>query len=229
MNIREVRKVINSTRKKQPTTEDILNKCPEVVEVPKHILLGIGKGGKPKKLMGRKTNKPNSWFTEEKRIEVVTAYAVYGNAKRVEEITGVSSNTIRQWKHSDWWEEVIQRVRIEKDDELDAKFSNIIDKTLERIADSVENGDYIYDTKRGQLVRRPIYAKEGAEILSKIVDKRQLLRGLPTKRIENSSKEIQIRLQTLAAEFEKMVKGNKTLDISDAEYVEVVDAAEEGM
>lgn len=210
-------------RPTQPTTEQIIAAAPEVIIPAEYTMKGQGKPGKPKKLMGRKSDTPGSWFTEEKRIEAVTAYAIYGNIPRVSEITKVAQHTLRAWRRQEWWNELIQRVRIEKDEELDSKFSAIIEKTLDKVIESVEEGNSVYDLKRGQLVKVPISAKEGAEVINKIVDKRQLLRGLPTRRTENTSKDVQERLKMLAKEFEKIVKGRTPITIEEGEITDVVE------
>ncbi len=124
---------------RQPTTDEILAACPEVID--KGDIRLNARNGRPK------TGKAvaNGWHSEKDRIRAATVYAVTGNASRTSELTGIPSGTIRQWKTQEWWPQIIDRIRAEHDDELDVKFTAIVDRTIEQIQDRIEKGDYIYD------------------------------------------------------------------------------------
>lgn len=163
------------------------------------------------------------WFPPEKRVEVAAAFvAGMTNSSDLETLTKVPAATIRQWKRKEWWADLIANVRLEQDEKFDAKFTKVIDKTLDKIVDSLDNGDliYYYDKEGTRLERRkPLSAKESNSILNTVLDKRQLLRGLPTSRTEKvSNKET---LTQLADEFRKFA-GAKTIESQD--FKEITDA-----
>jgi len=190
---------------------------PEVLE-PKYFPT------KPTKRERRKLQKhaPGQWWPEEMRIAAVTAYAATGSLKRASEISRVTYGTIKRWKTEDWWAEMLSRVRQEKDEELDAKFTKIVDKTLDTIEDRLTNGELVYDTKRGTIVKVPVSTRDAVKVAALAVEKRQLLRGAPTSRTEHiKSSEVKDKLQSLAEEFKKFVKAR---DITKEANKETEDA-----
>lgn len=200
---------------RNPTDEEILAKCPEVID-PKSIRLK-NVGGRPKKHGHDK----HTWYSEEDRIKAATTYAMVGNAAEVSRITGLPHDRIRRWKTEPWFHQVIDRIRSEHDDELDIKFTKIIDKTVGEMQDRIEKGDYIYDARQGELVRKPITAKDAVVITSLMVDKRTLLREKKSRHQESSA--VLDQLKKLADTFESFVKKTSTKaqepqDIEDVQY-----------
>lgn len=183
---------------RNPTHEEIISKLPEVI--PSSSIPLKNKGGRPK----RHGHDKHKWYSEDDRIRAATTYAMVGNAARVAEITGIPSERVRRWKTEPWWHDVINRIRFENDDELDAKFTRIIDKTTEIINDRLENGDYIMVPKTGEIIKKPVGAKESAIITSIMVDKRTLLRDKATKVYESDT--VMDNLKKLADEFQKFYK-----------------------
>lgn len=200
---------------RDPTTEEILNKCPEVIDIADIPL--VAKGGRPVTGGGSRKRK---WYSEEDRIKAATIYAVTGNSRRVEEITKIPSTTIRQWKMQPWWPQVIERIRQEADDELDSKFTKVIDSTIDQINDRLEKGDYIYNPRTGELVRKPMGGKEIAVVTSIMMDKRDLIRK--SVKQDRTQATIVDRLEKLADEFKKFT-GMKTIE-GEASQVVAEDA-----
>lgn len=153
----------------------------------------------------------NKWHSEDDRIRAASVYAVTGNAQRTAEITGIPAGTIRQWKTQNWWPQVIDRVRTEHDDEVDAKISKIIDQTLTQIEDRVENGDYVINMKTGEVLkeRAPMKGKDVAVVTSIMMDKRDLIRRKEKTNIEQQS--TQQLIKGLLEEFRKFT-GQKTVE-----------------
>lgn len=182
------------------TTEEILAKCPEVITLKGNDVRQANLG-RPRTGGGSRRAK---WWNESDRIKAAVCYALTGNAKRVEEITRIPAGTIRQWKTQPWWPQVIDRIRQEHDDELDVKFTGIIDKTIGVINDRLEKGDFLYDSKNEQLVRKPVGARDTALIASTFIDKRALLRE--NRKVHSEESAVMDRLKKLAKEFEGFVK-----------------------
>ena len=141
------------------------------------------------------------WWSKQKRIEVVTTDLALGNAAMVEGVTGVPRGTIRQWRMAQWYKDLVEEIRNEEDGELDVKLSKVINKSLDAVMDRVDNGDFIFDSKTSKFHRKPIHMKDALKAVTEIFDKRNLLRGKPTSRVEKHS--VQDNLANLAAEFAK--------------------------
>ena len=119
----------------------------------------------------------------------------------------------------EWWPQIIDRIRNECDDELDVKLTGVIDKAVGAINDRLEHGDWIYDSKAGELKRKPVAARDASYITASMVDKRTLIRKKVVQRGEQAT--INERLSKLAQEFEKFAKAK---DITSEVSVQEVTA-----
>lgn len=163
-----------------------------------------------------KAGQPGHW-SENKRIEAVTTYLSTGNLTESARMLGIPVKTVQQWKVSEWWKELEKQIRSEEEQELDAKLTKIIDKTLEKLVDSIENGEHIYDQRTGKIKRMPAKMRDLNNAFNTILDKRQLIRKQPTKIVEQTSTATQ--LQQLADSFAKFVQ-KKVDDLPDMHYIE---------
>jgi hypothetical protein len=143
------------------------------------------------------------FFTDKEKMEAACAFAVTGNSRRTAEITKIAECTIRAWKQTEWWNEIQSKIVKEQDEELDTKLTKLVDKAVDQVNDRLDSGDYLYDAKNQKMVRKPINGKDLAIITAITVDKRQLLRGLPTSRTEKVSQDE--RLLKLAEQFKSFV------------------------
>jgi hypothetical protein len=168
-------------------------------------------------------------YPEKKRIEVATAHAMGLSSGMVAAATGVPAQTVRYWRMQDWFKDLVEEIRREDDNTVDAKLTNLVTKSLDVITDRLENGDFMYDSKLGQFVRKPISAQVVNKIADTMFDKRNLLRGKPTS-ISGKQEQITDRLAKLAIEFERFVNAKDiTNDVKriNAETVEVLVADSE--
>jgi len=153
-----------------------------------------------------------SKYTPADKLAALTAYLVTGSTDKAEVHCGVPSATIATWKRkSEWWPALAEEIKKEKNDEMEALLTGILHQSLEEIVDKLENGDTFYDTKQGKTYKMPVKAKELAALTGILFDKRALMRGDPTKRVENVSTEK--RLSKLKEQFEafsnaKQIEGN---------------------
>lgn len=154
--------------------------------------------------------KHSGWYPEEKKIEVAALFASgVTNATDLERLTGIKSATIRDWRTSEWWPEMMERIHAMHDEDTVSQFTKIVDKSLEVIQDRLINGEMILvkNTNKAtgevtrQVQRRPVALRDATHVAVAIVDKRQLLRGKPTSRPEKASTDD--RLSKLAAEFKR--------------------------
>lgn len=162
----------------------------------------------------------NKWWPMEKKIEVVSQFLVLGNLKQVSAITGVGYDLVRQWKTQAWWKELESEIRQTQNIEMDTKLSKIVDKSLDAVLDRVENGDFIYDQKTGQIRRKPAALRDIHRVATDTITKRELLRGNATERKETTQVSVSEQLALLAQEFAKWQ--NKPKETIDVEMVEVI-------
>lgn len=160
------------------------------------------------------------WWSEKKRIEATTLFAATGNFSEVSRLSGVPAQTLKSWSKEDWFLRLLEDIRAENDQQIDAKFSKIVNTALDQVLDRLENGDTVL-LRDGSAVKKPIGARDLSQITSMNVDKRQLLRGKPTSRTEKISEND--RLQKLENMFLKLAeKKTKPPEIiQDVEFIEV--------
>lgn len=178
----------------------------------------------------KKHRKHQTWPME-KKIEVVAQWLVLGNMRMVSAITGVGYDLVREWKTQAWWKELEAEIRQSQNIEMDTKLSKIVDRSLDAVLDRVENGDFIYDQKAGEVRRKPANLKDVHRVAVDSISKRELLRGNATERREVTQVSMQEQLKMLAAEFSKWQgKPKETIDVEAVEVIDAVyDEREEGL
>lgn len=149
---------------------------------------------------------PNSPYSPEQKIAAAQAYLITGTSVKAQKYCGVKADIIRTWKNkSNWWAEVFQTVKKQKNDELEATFTQIMDKGLHAVADRIENGDTKVQ-KDGSTIKVPMGGKELAIVVSIMYDKRALLRGDVTSRVEkkdgNAMALLQSKFEDIAQQLE---------------------------
>lgn len=157
-------------------------------------------------------------YTEAKRVEVVTTYLALGKAPMVSAVTGVPSQTIRQWKCETWWKELEDEIRREETAELDSKLSRIVNRSLDVVVDRIENGDFILDSRSGTIKRVPVKMRDVHKVSIDLIDKRQLIMRKKATEIDKST--IEDVLLKLAGQFAEFSKFKKTKLIDAVSVVE---------
>lgn len=147
----------------------------------------------------------NGVWSDEKKIEVVTAYLALGKAPMVEAVTGVPAGTIRKWRMEDWWKEIEGLLRDENGLELNSKLAKIVNKSLDLVLDRIENGE-LRLTEDGKAKRVPVALRDAARVANDTIDRQALIaKVLSPAKSEQVSLDSQIK--KLAEEFAKFVKG----------------------
>ena len=181
---------------------------PDKIEVNKSIL--INKGGHPTTIQMRRKNSQivqgkvrgkRNHYSDKEKMNAVCVFAVSGNSRRVAELTKIPEATIRLWKTTEWWNEILTRIHVEEDEELDSSLTKLVTKAVTAVNERLDEGDWVYNPKMDKLIRKPVNARDLAIVTAITIDKRQLLRGQPTARIEKVSQDE--RLNKLALQFKQ--------------------------
>ena len=160
----------------------------------------------------------------EKKAAAVTAYIALGNSELVEAITKIPSATIRAWRRMEWWKELEGVLREEEHSTLDSKLRKVVEKSLDLVMDRLDNGDFVFDQKSGQCVRKPVNLKDVHKVSTETIDRREILKKFSVKAIEKPSLENHIK--ELAAQFEQFTKSLRRPREVDVIDVEVIKDAE---
>lgn len=182
------------------------------LEIAHTMTSGIKRRGRCSNKRDKRLNealhhKPGELWSEAKKLEAVTYFIVLGKATEVEKFTGIPSATISSWKKQEWWQEMTQQVRSEKNEELDAKLTGILDNALVSIVDRLEDGDTKYVPQHDKFVKVPLTARDLAMNFGILYDKRAMLRGEAIRRVEHVSTDT--RLNRLLNKFESFANAKE--------------------
>lgn len=164
------------------------------------------------------SKRKGEWHSDADKIKVVTAYLVLGKAPLVEATTGVPAGTVRRWKMEPWWGELVQQIQSEDTQELDAKLSTVLTKTLAVLDDRLERGDFVFNPRTGEWDRRPVSMKDTWKVTKEAVDLREFLRRKP-RDVANQEAVTDI-LKNLASEFATMAKRRLSEKVIEGEVVD---------
>lgn len=152
------------------------------------------------------------WYSDDEKLNACATYAAVGSIPEVSRLTGISALTLRDWSGTEWWGEVLRKIRFQLNDQLDSKMTKIIDKALDGVMERINDGDYYVDKKTGKVKQIPMKGRDLAVVSTTILDKRQLIRGEPTN-ISAKQSNAENRLDALKEEFAKFVKA-RTIEIT---------------
>ena len=159
------------------------------------------------------------WWPEKKKIEVLTTFLATGSQAHTAAITGVPEETIRTWRKQDWWAERTKEFKSDNSLVLDNKLTKIMDKALDAVVDRIDNGEFMYDPRTGEVKRVPAKLRDVQKVASDMIDKKSLLDKV-TKAKEESKQAITAdHLILLAKEFAKFSTGKEPSEAMEVSSV----------
>lgn len=141
-----------------------------------------------------------SKYTDQDRQYVALLFVTYGNLQKVSDLSGIARTTLHYWKQSDWWNDLINYVRLEKKEELNANYQRLLDKTVKVIEKQLDTDE--------------VKAMDAAKIHGIMFDKRQILNHMPTSisstsNISDLAKQFDDYLASKTIEAERVIDDKK--------------------
>ena len=148
---------------------------------------------------------PQAKIAPELKVQAAVCYMLTGTVKGVERMTGISHQTVSEWKNKSlWWPSVLTKVKKDKQEELDAEITALLHQSTAALKDRLEHGDVTLH-KMGDSVEKhekKLSGRDLATIINTLYDKRAMLRGDPTSiSAKTTSSDV---LEELKATFEKI-------------------------
>jgi len=150
------------------------------------------------------------YWSQQKKDEVLTTWLATKSPTLTSQQCNIPIQTIETWKRQDWWKDRVAEIQTQDYEKLDSKLSNVIDKALDAVMDRLEGGEYQYDIITKKIKRVPAKLRDVNTTLNQIIDKRQLIRKMPTKIVEQQSTANQ--LKKLAEQFTQFVSGKVAVE-----------------
>lgn len=157
-------------------------------------------------------------YSDSQKLEAVKLWLITGNLTITAATLNINFLTIRDWRYSKWWEDTVRELKQGSRIELSNKLRTIVDKSLGLVQDRIDNGDFFYDQKTGQMIRKPIPAREVNKIATDMLDRMQQLEKADVQ--EEDQQHTQDRLAKLADAFEKLAKKKNIIEVTDVIFGE---------
>lgn len=167
----------------------------------------------------RKTNEFKRRWSDSQKLEAAKAWLICGNLAQTAASLNIPLVTLKSWRYSSWWDDMIADLKTESSLKLNNRLKNIATKSLDLLEDRLQNGDYIFNQKTGELIRKPVVAREiNAVARTSLEAVRQMEKDEIYK--VNQEKQ-QSQLELLAERFEAFAKKIKPVQVTDVIYHEV--------
>jgi hypothetical protein len=149
-------------------------------------------------------HKPGYKYSVEKRIEVISTWMALGNLRQAATICGVSYDLCLKWKGQPWWQDMVNEIQAARKFKVENKLNKIVDKALSVIDDRLENGDFVYNQKTGEVSRKPVSLKEARGAANDLMQRQVSLSKLEIETQQAARQDsVKDQLAMLAQEFAK--------------------------
>jgi hypothetical protein len=157
-------------------------------------------------------DKSRHW-SDSQKIEAVTTYLALGEIRLTANVLKIPEVTVRLWKQKDWWKEIEAELRTQENLQLSTRLKRIVTKSIEAVEDRLEHGDYIYDQKIGQLIRKPVSLQAAHKVTMDMIDKREALLDRQPQAV--SLEQIDDKLKKLAEKFAEIARPATQINVTD--------------
>ncbi len=167
-------------------------------------------------------------WSDRQKIEACTTYFMLGgNLSLTSNKLKIPYETLITWRKSEWWKELEDDIRREDRLTLSTKLRNLMDASLVLVQDRLENGDWIYDQKAGELRRKPVSMKDAGKLAMDAANLRTKMDIQENHTV--AAEHIEDKLNKLAKAFSDLANGKKleTGPVEDIEFVETDDKENE--
>ena len=168
----------------------------------------------------------NKQWSDKQKMEAIQSWLLLGNLALTSRILGIPEITLRVWKRTEWWNDAVQEIKTQDRIQLSSRMKKIVDASLSVVEDRLVNGDFQFDQKSGEVIRKPVNMKDAHKVAIDLQDRQELIEKV--EKPENTDDAIEGRLLKLAEKFadmatkriEQKVDEHRTVDVADAEFRE---------
>lgn len=191
----------------------------------------VGKKGVTRRAVTRR----KGWWSDSQKIEAVQTYLILGSLKLTAGALKIPFDTLKAWKASQWWKDLIEEMRVQEDLQLSTRLKKIITKSYDVLEDRLDNGDFVFDQKTGEMRRRPVAMRDAHKVAMDLVQSREHLIDRHFEGQSVTEDKIEKTLANLADQFAKIasqVTAKPSVNVIDvifgSEDEESKDAPNEG-
>lgn len=168
----------------------------------------------------RAKHKPRTYWNDSDRNRAVAVYKATGAPLKTAEITGIPYRTLWEWMKQEWWAEKMLSLKAEDTAVLEDAATTIAKQALGIVEERLTNGDFVLD-REGNLVRKPVGARDAQIIAAINIDKRRQFQEAPVVQEQTNTTE---RLLKLVEQFALLTNNKKVGNLIEARKVDVLEA-----
>lgn len=169
--------------------------------------------------------KTNKQWSDQQKTEAVQSYLLLGNLALTSRILGIPEVTLRVWKASTWWKDLVEEIKSQERVELSSKMKKIMNASLSVVEDRLVNGDFQFDQKTGQVVRKPVNMKDAHKVAMDLQERADVIEAADKPKDTASESSMEDKLLRLASKFAEMATkkieqkqlDERTVDAEDIE------------
>lgn len=173
----------------------------------------------------RPVNAKITHWSDSQKIDCVTTFITLGSIAQTAAVTRIPESTVKVWRNTEWWKELERELRNSEKLVLSSRLKTVVERSLDIVADRLQNGDFIYNQKSGEIIRKPVNVKEAAHIANTFIEQRERLEGNENYTVDKEN--IATKLDKLKQEFKNIVERNKQPEVTDVIFVGEDDAVHE--
>jgi hypothetical protein len=159
-------------------------------------------------------------WSDSQKVEAVHTYLILGSLKLVSGALKIPFDTLKVWKASEWWKAMIEDLRVQEDLQLSSRLRKIVEKSYDAVEDRLENGDFVYNQKTGQLRRKPVSMRDAHKVAMDLTAQKEHLIDRHMTTQEVSVDKIEKRLAELAESFKRIASSVKAgpIEVTDVVF-----------
>ena len=169
----------------------------------------------------------NKQWSDSQKMEAIQSYLLLGNLALTSRILGIPEITLRVWKTSQWWKDTVAEIKSQEKVELSSKMKKLVGASLAVVEDRLINGDFQFDQKTGEVIRKPVNMKDAHKVAMDMQERQDLIDKSLSGEESKGDEGVQSRLLKLAEQFAEMatkkieqkVDEHRTVDVEDAKEV----------
>ena len=167
----------------------------------------------------------NKQWSDSQKMEAIQSYLLLGNLALTSRILGIPEITLRVWKTSQWWKDTVAEIKSQEKVELSSKMKKLVGASLAVVEDRLINGDFQFDQKTGEVIRKPVNMKDAHKVAMDMQERQDLIDKSLSGEESKGDEGVQSRLLKLAEQFAEMatkkieqkVDEHRTFDAEDIE------------
>jgi transposase-like protein len=176
---------------------------------------------KPSMVLRKPKKDWKSFYTDKEKLEAAKLYLITGNQAATAAALNIHKNTMNLWTHSQWFKDLMAQLKAESNIKLSNKLKSIAEKALNVTEDRLENGEFIYDQKTGELRRKPMNGRDAHKIATDFLEKSF---EVDKKQDRDQNEEATAgRLEQLADAFAKFASKTTKVEVVDVIPIEKED------